>query len=95
MRAALGRYYESSPGTVKVYPRELRELLEDKRFLGIRRHLRKIPLDPLTRQREWGLVRGPGGGIVGIHSLSTLAPINKATFGPGEETFAQAQTYQD
>lgn len=95
MKAAIGRYYESSPGTVKVYPRELQDLLEDKRFLGVRRHLRKIPFDPLTRQRDWGLVLAPGGAIMGVYSLSDRSPLNKATFRVGEETFALAQTYRD
>lgn len=35
------RYYDSSPGTVKEWPRTTEEMLEDRRYLGVRRHLRE------------------------------------------------------
>jgi type II secretory pathway pseudopilin PulG len=34
-------YYDASPGTVKQWPASTAELLEDRRFLGMRRHLRE------------------------------------------------------
>jgi type II secretory pathway pseudopilin PulG len=61
------------------YPESLEELLEDKRGLVTRRHLRKIYVDPMTGRAEWGLVR-VGGRIVGVHSLSDTTPVKQANF---------------
>lgn len=66
---AIGSYYESSPGSVKKYPPNLQQLLEDQRFLFTRRHLRKLYVDPLTRSTRWGVVIAPDGGVMGIYSL--------------------------
>jgi type II secretory pathway pseudopilin PulG len=65
---AIGSYYQSSPGTLKQYPATLAELLEDKRFLTVRRHLRQIYVHPVTGLREWELLRGADGRIVGVRA---------------------------
>jgi type II secretory pathway pseudopilin PulG len=65
---ALGSYYHSSPGSVKVYPATLNELLEDRRFLTMRRHLRQIYRNPFTGQPDWEPVVGAGGRIVGVRA---------------------------
>lgn len=65
---AIGSYYHSSPGTLKQYPATLAELLEDKRFLTVRRHLRRVYVHPVTGLREWELVRGADGRIVGVRA---------------------------
>lgn len=72
---AIESYYESSPGTEKVYPRRLEDLLQDNRFAGTKRHLRRIYVDPITRDRSWGIERTPTGGIAGVFSLSDRAPL--------------------
>jgi hypothetical protein len=64
--SAISSYYESSPGTLKQHPVSLDELLEDKRFLTVRRHLRQIYVHPLTGMREWEPLRGPDGAVIGI-----------------------------
>ena len=57
-RVAIGRYYETQGTTGKhEYPATLDDLLEDHRGPGIRRHLRKIFIDPMTREAKWGLVQ--------------------------------------
>src|SRR6202000_694968 len=56
VREAIGSYYESSPGSVKQYPESLDALLRDQRFIGLRRHLRKIPIDPFTGKSDWVLL---------------------------------------
>lgn len=79
-REAIASYYERSPGMVKRYPAKLEDLLKDSRFLTVRRHLRQIYADPMTGQRDWGLIAAPEGGIMGVHSLSTTASIKRAGF---------------
>lgn len=56
-------FYESTPGSIKIYPKNVEELLEDTRGLLIRRHLRSeyrnpfgFPVEPL-HDRE-GRMRG-------------------------------------
>jgi hypothetical protein len=65
-RVAVGSYYESSPGSVKVFPKKLEELLIDSRYLTIRRHIRELYVDPLTGLADWREVHAPDGGIQGI-----------------------------
>lgn len=67
---AIGSYYERSPGTPKSYSQRLEDLLEDRRFAGVERHLRKVYRDPFTNSEQWGLVRAPDGGIIGVFSQS-------------------------
>jgi len=48
----------------------------------VRRHLRKIFVDPLTGKAEWGVVYLGDGttGVVAVHSLSTARPLKVANF---------------
>ncbi|MBP6057618.1 MAG: type II secretion system protein [Nitrosomonas sp.] len=55
-RKAIMSYHNS--GT-KQYPDSLEDLLKDERSPNIKRHIRKIYLDPLTNSTEWGLVEEP------------------------------------
>ena len=84
-RRAIGGYYESSPG-VKQFPERLEDLLEDKRFPVVRRHLRRLYADPITNTQKWGLIKH-GDRIIGVHSLSEGKPIKRANFRPEDETF--------
>jgi type II secretory pathway pseudopilin PulG len=65
---AIGSYYEASPGSVKVYPPNLEELLEDHRYLTIRRHLRTAYLNPFTGKADWERVVSPDGRVRGLHA---------------------------
>lgn len=94
-RQAIGSYYESSPGMPKRYPDSQERLLFDDRFPIPKRHLRKIYFDPMTGKTEWGLIRKPGIGIVGVHSLSTRKPFKRANFHERYAKFADAVSYQD
>lgn len=76
-RRAIGRYYQSTPGPVKRFPPTLDDLLEDDRYPGTRRYLRRIYRDPLTLSPEWGLIKAPDDGIAGIYSLSTDEPLGR------------------
>lgn len=94
-REAIGRYYENSPGSVKIYPPSLEALIEDRRYLSLRRYLRKIYADPMTHEARWGVVRGPDGGIMGVHSLAEKRPIKRAGFPIVLRLFENAQSYRD
>lgn len=94
-RIALGRYYETQVVAGKRdYPNTLDDLLRDNRVPGIRRHLRKIFVDPMTGKAEWGLVK-VGGRIVGVHSLSERVPVKQDTFEAEEMSFRGKQKYAE
>jgi len=94
-REAIALFYQRTPGAVKRYPEKLEDLLEDKRYLSMQRYLRKIHADPMTGKSQWGTIDAPGGGIMGVHSLSDQRPIKSANFDTGDQTFAGAQRYSD
>lgn len=86
LQAAIERYASESRGSEARYPRRLEDLLRDPRAVEVRRHLRQLYRDPMTGEREWGLIRLGDGGIAGIHSLSKRRPIG----GPPEAVTSQA-----
>lgn len=92
-RRAIGRYYEGSPGA-KHFPRKLEELVEDQRFPVVKRHLRKIYLDPMTGKANWALVV-QGDQIVGVHSRSTAEPLKIDNFASADNSFAGSGSYAD
>ena len=89
-RAALQSYSRVPPG---AHPVRLQDMLEDTRGGVLRRHLRKIYVDPMTATMDWGLVRS-GGRIVGIYSLAPGVPIKQAGFEPDDLGFSNAQHYR-
>ncbi|MES2740705.1 MAG: type II secretion system protein [Pseudomonadota bacterium] len=93
-QSAIGRYYEFQAGGKKDYPATLDELLQDARVPGIRRHLRKIFVDPMTGKAEWATVR-VGGRIVGVHSLSDKLPIKQDGFAPEHSALRGKQKYSE
>ncbi|MDP2369381.1 type II secretion system protein [Rhodoferax sp.] len=92
---AIGAYYEASPGSIKRWPRALEDLVEDPRFVGIKRHLRQVYVDPMTRSPHWGLVIAVDGGLAGVHSLSEAAPIRSGAMQLGALTLPAARRYAD
>lgn len=80
--AALDSYAAATPRGATPYPPSIKELLKDPRFPGVRRHLRKVFVDPLTGKAEWGIdYLGNGAvGIVAFHSLSDAQPLKIANF---------------
>jgi type II secretory pathway pseudopilin PulG len=79
-RQAIGAFYDGTPGAAKQFPRKLEDLLQDQRHPVPRRHLRRIYADPMSGKPEWGLISAPGGGIMGIFSLSQAQPIKSGGF---------------
>jgi len=92
-RVALVQYRQS--GASPSCPAELTDLLRDPRFAAPRRHLRRIPIDPLTGQRAWGTIRNAGGQIAGVYSLSAGRPLKRAEFPVGLDAFSVAEHYSD
>lgn len=93
-RRAIGMYYERSPGT-KQFPPSIDDLLVDRRYPNVQRYLRRPYSDPMTGKQEWGLVLGPGGGIVGVYSRSDKTPFRTAHFKVRDASFQNAKRYSD
>ena len=81
--AAIGSYYNATPGGAKQYPQKLSELLRDPRYPTIKRHLRKPWPDPMTKG-EWGLVLTRQGRIAGVYSRARGVPLKRGGFGSPE-----------
>ncbi len=95
-RVALTRYVAAHASQPQPYPTDLRQLLGGTDQLVPVRYLRRIYFDPMTGSTEWGLVRTPQGGITGIYSLSTRAPVrNRAGFADDGIDFQKALSYRD
>jgi len=92
---AIGAYYEATPGSVKRWPKTLEDLLEDRRLVSIRRHLREIYPDPITRLPDWNLLRARDGGIEGLRSRSELTPIRSGAMDLGNVKLEAASRYAD
>lgn len=95
IRHAIGSYYEASPAEPRRYPPSLDVLLDDRRFLPARRHLRRIYIDPMTGRPDWGLVRGIDGGVTGVYSLSRRAPLKRSQFAALDLDFQHKPQYAD
>jgi type II secretory pathway pseudopilin PulG len=94
-RAAIGRYYESTPGGNRHYPQRLQDLLADPRFPYPVRHLRQIYLDPVSRTRDWTLVTSAAGEIMGVCSRSAARPLKQVNFRDRDAKFAGKQHYSE
>jgi type II secretory pathway pseudopilin PulG len=91
-RLAIERYYKRGAAQ---YPRSLDDLLKDPRDPGTRRYLRRRYSDPITGSHEWGLVKGPDGGIMGVYSRSGEKPLKTAGFRMENKAFEDAAAYSD
>jgi type II secretory pathway pseudopilin PulG len=95
---ALRTYAEATPKGQPSQPPSLQELLKDPRFPGVRRHLRKIYVDPLTGKAEWGIVwANPGErrGVLAVYSLSKAKPLKVAHFDARFSGFENKQHISD
>ena len=93
---ALHSYAEATPRGQPKEPRTLQDLIRDPRFPTVRRHLRKLFVDPITGNDQWGIVElETGPGIVGVFSLSTARPIKIGNFDLAHEDFTGKRSYRD
>jgi hypothetical protein len=90
---AIRTYYRDSPGTAHRLPADWSDLLEDRRFVGTVRHLRQVPRDPFTRERDWVLIHDANGAMVGIRSASDAAPLSQRPLDAAGFTLAPATSY--
>lgn len=93
IRSAIVSYLANSPGSAE-YPPTLEALLEDRRLPAVRRHLRRIYVDPMTGRPDWVPILS-GGRITGVHSRSAGVPFRRTGFDPDSSDFADAATYRD
>jgi type II secretory pathway pseudopilin PulG len=93
-RRAIEAYYLATPGPDRTYPKSLEDLLLDRRFPQVVRHLRRLYPDPITGKGEWGLVK-EGQGIKGVHSLSADKPLKQAGFDAADKAFEGKAAYSD
>ena len=94
-RRAISSYYALvPPGGVRMLPKTLDDLINDRRFPTPVHHLRRIYVDPMTGRSDWTLITALGG-FVGVASTSTAAPLKKVGFDPIYVRFGLAQTYGD
>ena len=94
-REAISLYYHRTPGSLKEFPRSLEALLRDPRYPYTQRYLRRLYRDPITGATRWGLVTEPGGGIVGVFSLSKESPIGQPKWMEVDPGSGSAKTYSD
>ncbi len=94
-RAALASYQNSTPGGMPRQPKELIDLTKDPRQPVLRRHLRQIPIDPITGKAEWGVIRTPDGFVGAVHSLSDARPIRIANFEADFASFEGSERYSE
>jgi type II secretory pathway pseudopilin PulG len=93
---ALQSYAKATPPGQPTQPPSLKELLLDPRFPGVRRHLRKIFVDPMTGRAEWGMTYVAGTtGVVAVYSLSTAKPVKIGNFPARFQGFEGKQRISD
>ena len=91
-RTAIERYFLAGQ---RQYPRNIDDLLKDPRRPTTERYLRKRYNDPVTGKAEWGIVKAPDGGIMGVHSLSEEKPLKTANFRLTDKGFDKSEKYSD
>jgi len=94
--AALDSYAAATPPGRPQQPPTLQDLLKDTRFPTIRRHLRKIFVDPISGKTEWGITYvGDKTGVIGVYSLSQGQPLKQANFDERFPNFENKTHYAD
>ncbi|HEU4372161.1 MAG TPA: type II secretion system protein, partial [Telluria sp.] len=94
--AALASYAAATPRGQPPLPPSLQELLRDPRSPAVRRHLRKVFVDPVTGRTEWGIVwQGDHVGVLGVYSLSQAQPLKIGNFDARFVGFENKQRLSD
>ena len=68
---AIASYHHATRGAEQAYPSRLEDLLEDRRYAGVRRHLREVYRNPFTGRADWELLTTTDGCIRGISARWT------------------------
>ena len=94
--AALDSYAAATPQGAPTQPPTMQDLLKDNRFPNVKRHLRKIFVDPISGKAEWGITyAGDKIGVIGIYSLSQAQPLKQANFDERFQNFENKAHYAD
>ena len=94
--AALDSYAAATPQGKPTQPPTMQDLLKDNRFPNVKRHLRKIFVDPISGKAEWGITyAGDKIGVIGIYSLSQAQPLKQANFDERFQNFENKAHYAD
>ena len=95
-RDAFISYANATPPGKPRSPPSLEALLRDPRFPNLRRHLRRVYVDPLTGESDWGLVPAvPGPGVMGVYSLAAGQPIKIGNFELRNQDFEGKASYAE
>lgn len=90
------RSYAAGAGGAGGLPESLDDLVRDPRTPALKRHIRRVYVDPMTGKAEWGLVRsGEGKGILGVYSLSEDAPLKVSNFSEEDKEFENKASYAE
>jgi type II secretory pathway pseudopilin PulG len=92
---ALSSYYRFGPDGLNEYPKSINDLLEDRRTIVIKRHLRKPFKDPFSQNSDMEIIKSEEGRIIGVRSNSSSKPLKQANFGEGNESFGGKKSYRD
>ena len=93
IKKAIGSYCSASGGSPANYPPRLQDLLRDRRFPGLKKHLRKIYRDPMVPDGVWGLVLDGTGHVKGVFSKSSEEPLKKGNFPTEYSEFENKKKY--
>jgi type II secretory pathway pseudopilin PulG len=94
-RTALAGYAAATPAGTSPRPTTLAELLRDERDGTVRRHLRRMYVDPLTASDAWGIVRAEDGTVLAVHSRSETRPLDANGSSPRFHRFAGTTRYSE
>jgi type II secretory pathway pseudopilin PulG len=92
-RTAIRQYYLKFGNK---YPPSLDALVETDDPSGNKAHfLRKLYLDPITNNTQWGTVQAQNGGVAGVFSISEDMPLKAKGFADIDAKFENAEKYSD
>ena len=95
IRKGINSYYQNNIRGKGSYPQTLEALLKDPRTMTIKRHVRRIYRDPMTKSGEWGLIRDKTGRIKGVFSKSMEKPLKAENFPKEYASFERASSYSE
>jgi type II secretory pathway pseudopilin PulG len=92
---AIDSYRGHATGKQITNPRTLDDLLHDRRFIGVVRHLRRPYGDPVSGGAAFGLMRDGSGNIEGVYSTSSEMPFRSTAADLGLVKLPAAQRYSE
>ena len=94
-RSALASYAVATPAGASPRPETLTELLRDERGGTVRRHMRRMYVDPMTASDAWGTVRAEDGTVLAVHSRSEGRPLTANGSSPRFHRFEGTTRYSE